>query len=155
MPAKILLAYAFTIAVLGCIANSPAWAWGDQGQEIIAVIAADNLSPDACESVGKFCKQLDYNLLFSLVFGAGTGRAELRPFDFLAQSSAAAAGRKWREFFRSVVEQARALRLLSSEHFTVDATLIEAWASLNETWNQNSRPFVVPKRRTNQTQNRT
>jgi hypothetical protein len=34
------------------------------------------------------------------------------------------------EFFRGVVEQARALKLLSGEHFTVDGTLIEAWASL-------------------------
>jgi hypothetical protein len=28
-----------------------------------------------------------------------------------------------------VVEEARALKLLSGEHFTVDGTLIEAWAS--------------------------
>src|SRR5260370_18090562 len=34
------------------------------------------------------------------------------------------------EFFRGVVAQARALQLLSGEHFTVDGTLIEAWASL-------------------------
>ena len=34
------------------------------------------------------------------------------------------------EFFRTVVEQARALKLTSDEHFTVDGTLIEAWASL-------------------------
>jgi hypothetical protein len=34
------------------------------------------------------------------------------------------------EFFRAVVEQARALKLLSDEHFTVDGTLVEAWASL-------------------------
>jgi hypothetical protein len=33
------------------------------------------------------------------------------------------------KFFRAVVEQARAARLLSDEHFTVDGTLIEAWAS--------------------------
>src|SRR5205085_9341542 len=33
------------------------------------------------------------------------------------------------EFFACVVEQARALKLLSDEHFTVDGTLIEAWAS--------------------------
>jgi len=29
------------------------------------------------------------------------------------------------EFFRGVVEQARALKLLSGKHFTVDGTLIE------------------------------
>ena len=33
------------------------------------------------------------------------------------------------EFFRAVVAQARALQLLSDEHFTVDGRLIEAWAS--------------------------
>ena len=31
-------------------------------------------------------------------------------------------------FFHQVVEQARAKDLLSDEHFTVDGTLIEAWA---------------------------
>jgi hypothetical protein len=34
------------------------------------------------------------------------------------------------EFFRAVVEQARKAQLMSSEHFTVDGTLIDAWASL-------------------------
>ena len=34
------------------------------------------------------------------------------------------------EFFRAVVAQARTLKLLSDEHFTVDGTLVEAWASL-------------------------
>jgi hypothetical protein len=34
------------------------------------------------------------------------------------------------EFFRGVLEEARALKLLSNEHFTVDGTLIQAWASL-------------------------
>jgi len=32
------------------------------------------------------------------------------------------------EFFSLIVEQARRQRLLSDEHFTVDGTLIEAWA---------------------------
>jgi hypothetical protein len=32
------------------------------------------------------------------------------------------------EFFSSVVGQARTKNLLSDEHFTVDGTLIEAWA---------------------------
>jgi len=34
-----------------------------------------------------------------------------------------------REFFQQVLAQAKALPLLSDEHFTVDGTLIEAWAS--------------------------
>jgi hypothetical protein len=34
------------------------------------------------------------------------------------------------QFFAEVVQQARRARLVSAEHFTVDGTLIEAWASL-------------------------
>jgi hypothetical protein len=34
------------------------------------------------------------------------------------------------EFFDAVMGQARAAGLLSDEHFTVDGTLLEAWASL-------------------------
>jgi hypothetical protein len=33
-------------------------------------------------------------------------------------------------FFDGVVRQARERRLMSADHFTVDGTLIEAWASL-------------------------
>jgi transposase len=32
------------------------------------------------------------------------------------------------EFFTLVVDQARSAKLLSDDHFTVDGTLIEAWA---------------------------
>src|SRR5215831_915955 len=35
-----------------------------------------------------------------------------------------------RAFFERVVAQAQARHLLSAEHFTVDGTLIEAWAGL-------------------------
>ncbi len=34
-----------------------------------------------------------------------------------------------RAFFDAVLAQAQSKRLLSSEHFSVDGTLIEAWAS--------------------------
>jgi hypothetical protein len=34
-----------------------------------------------------------------------------------------------RAFFAAVLEQAHRLRLLSREHFTVDGTLLESWAS--------------------------
>jgi transposase len=34
-------------------------------------------------------------------------------------------------FFQAVLQQARERNLLSDEHFTVDGTLLEAWASVN------------------------
>jgi len=43
--------FTFAIAVIGIRANPAAWAWGNQGHEIITVIAADNLSPAAREQV--------------------------------------------------------------------------------------------------------
>jgi hypothetical protein len=43
--------FTFAIAVIGIRANSMAWAWGNQGHEIVAIIAADNLSSSAREQV--------------------------------------------------------------------------------------------------------
>jgi hypothetical protein len=44
---------ALTLSFFGVRPDSPAWAWGNQGHEIVAVIAADNLSPAAREHVAK------------------------------------------------------------------------------------------------------
>ena len=78
----------------------------------------------------QFCEQLDYNLLFRWLLG----------MDMLEGSFDASTLSKNRQrlldhhvadvFFHRVVEHARAAKLMSSEHFTVDGTLIEAWASL-------------------------
>ena len=48
------------------------------------------------------------------------------------------------EFFRAVVAQARGLRLLSDEHFTVDGTLVEAWASLKSFKRKDAGPTSQP-----------
>lgn len=78
----------------------------------------------------QFCEQLNYNLLFrwfldidmmAPVFDAttfGKNRERLLKHD--------AAGK----FFHGIVEQGRAFGLMSGEHFSLDGTLIEAWASL-------------------------
>jgi hypothetical protein len=48
-----------------------------------------------------------------------------------------------KQFFARVVEQARHARLLSQEHFTVDGTLIEAWASL-KSFKKKDAPAAAP-----------
>src|SRR5215471_10280079 len=48
-----------------------------------------------------------------------------------------------KRFFARVVEQARRARLLSQEHFTVDGTLIEAWASL-KSFKKKGAPASAP-----------
>ena len=74
-------------------------------------------------------EQLEYNLLFRWFVGLGMNEAAWNHAVFSKNRERLLAGDVAREFFACVVEQARALRLLSDEHFTVDGTLIEAWAS--------------------------
>ena len=57
------------------------------------------------------------------------------------------------EFFRGVAEQARGLKLLSDEHFTVDGTLGEAWASLKSFKRKGAGPSQPPGDRGNPTVN--
>src|SRR5262249_21052356 len=45
-----------------------------------------------------------------------------------------------RRFFEGVSQQAKAARLLSAEHFTVDGTLLEAWALLKSFRPKEERP---------------
>src|SRR5499433_1579912 len=75
-------------------------------------------------------EQLDYNLLFRWFVGL---KADGRVWDatvFTKNRQRLLDGEIARAFFDRVVAQARERGLLSDEHFTVDGTLIEAWASL-------------------------
>ena len=47
-------------------------------------------------------------------------------------------------FFQSVLKQARERDLLSDEHFTVDGTLLEAWASLKSFQRKDGKPLAPP-----------
>lgn len=78
----------------------------------------------------QFCEQLRYNLLFRWFLDMDMTEA---PFDHCAFSDNRdrlmehdAAGK----FFRQVVKQAKVAGLMSPKHFSVDGTLIEAWASM-------------------------
>ena len=75
-------------------------------------------------------EQLDYNLLFRWFVGL---QADDRIWDatvFTKNRQRLLAGDVARAFFERVVAHARERGLMSNEHFTVDGTLIEAWASL-------------------------
>ena len=74
-------------------------------------------------------EQLEYNLLFRWFVGLAMGEPTWNHAVFSKNRERLLAGDVAQELFTCVVEQARALRLLSDEHFTVDGTLIEAWAS--------------------------
>ena len=72
-------------------------------------------------------EQLDYNLLFRWFVGLNMDEAVWDP-DLQQEPRALAEGDVAQKFFDLVLAQARERDLLSDEHFTVDGTLIEAWA---------------------------
>jgi IS5 family transposase len=73
-------------------------------------------------------EQLDYNLLFRWFVGLGMDDPVWVPTVFTKNRDRLLEGEVAEAFFALVLEQARRKRLLSNEHFTVDGTLIEAWA---------------------------
>ena len=75
-------------------------------------------------------EQLDYNLLFRWFVGLNMDDPVWDPTTFTKNRQRLLNGEIAERFFERVLAQARARDLLSDEHFTVDATLIEAWASL-------------------------
>lgn len=74
-------------------------------------------------------EQLDYNLLFRWFVGLGMDEAVWNHSTFSKNRDRLLEGDIAQAFFDEVVAAARAERLLSDEHFTVDGTLIDAWAS--------------------------
>ena len=78
----------------------------------------------------QFCERLQYDLLFRFFLDMGIEEDAFDHSTFSKNRDRLIEHEVARRFFEGVVEQARAARLISSEHFTVDGTLIEAWASM-------------------------
>jgi transposase len=73
-------------------------------------------------------EQLEYNLLFRWFVGLSANEPVWHPTVFTKNRDRLLEGAVAEEFFSQIVGQARDRNLLSDEHFTVDGTLIEAWA---------------------------
>jgi transposase len=74
-------------------------------------------------------EQLEYNLLFRWFVGLNMDEAVWVPTVFSKNRERLLEGDIAERFFAQVLKQAREADLLSDEHFRVDGTLIEAWAS--------------------------
>jgi transposase len=74
-------------------------------------------------------EQLDYNLLFRWFVGLGMDDAVWSPTTFTKNRDRLLDGDIASAFFEAVLIHADTARLLSDDHFTVDGTLLEAWAS--------------------------
>ena len=73
-------------------------------------------------------EQLQYNLLFRWFVGLNMDDRVWNPTTFTKNRERMLNGRIAERFFAKIVERAREASLLSDEHFTVDGTLVEAWA---------------------------
>lgn len=74
-------------------------------------------------------EQLEYNLLFRWFVGLELDERVWVPTVFTKNRDRLLEGEIAEAFLAGVVREARRRRLLSDEHFTVDGTLLEAWAS--------------------------
>jgi transposase len=78
----------------------------------------------------QFCERLHYDLLFKWFLDLNVADRAFDPSTFSKNRERLLAHDVAGAFFVEVVAEAKRRRLLSADHFTVDGTLLEAWASL-------------------------
>lgn len=78
----------------------------------------------------QFCERLRYDLLFKWFMDLNIMDEGFNPSVFSKNKDRLLEHQIAREFLVKVIEEARRRHLLSQDHFTVDGTLLEAWASL-------------------------
>ena len=78
----------------------------------------------------QFCERLQYDLLFKWFLGLNIMDPAFDASTFSKNKQRLLDHRVAHEFLGAVVAEARRRKLLSEDHFTVDGTLLEAWASL-------------------------
>src|SRR3970282_2138316 len=76
-------------------------------------------------------ERIRYDLLFRWFVGLGIDEQEWDATVFTKNRDRLLAGEVSQRLLEAVLEQARSKKLLSEEHFTVDGTILEAWASRN------------------------
>lgn len=78
----------------------------------------------------QFCEQLSYNMLYRWFLDMNMNESPFNASVFAKNKERLLKKDVAGKFFDQVRKEAQRAHLMSSEHFTVDGTLIEAWASL-------------------------
>jgi transposase len=78
----------------------------------------------------QFCERLQYDLLFKWFLGLNVQDPAFDATTFSKNRERLMDNLVSKLFFQAVLEEARQRHLLSNQHFTVDGTLLESWASL-------------------------
>ena len=92
----------------------------------------------------QFCERLDYDLLFRFFLDMNLDDPSWDATTFTKNRDRLVQHEVARQFFEEVVRQAKKAGLISAEHFTVDGTLIEAWASLKRFRKKGEKPEDRP-----------
>lgn len=87
-----------------------------------------------------FCEMLGYNILYRWFLDMDLEEAAFDHSSFSKNRARLIEHDIAKGFFAGVIKQARRERLLSDEHFTVDGTLIEAWASFKSLKRKDGTP---------------
>jgi transposase len=78
----------------------------------------------------QFCERLQYDLLFKWFLDLNIMDLAFDASSFSKNKERLLEHQVTREFLSAVISEARRRHLLSADHFTVDGSLLEAWASL-------------------------
>jgi transposase len=89
-------------------------------------------------------EQLDYNPLFRWFVGLSMDDPVWDVSVFTKNRERLLGAERAQRFFNQVVTQARAQGFISAEHFTVDGTLIEAWAGQKSFQRKQGKPTPPP-----------
>ena len=89
-------------------------------------------------------EEIDYSILFRWFIGLGLDEPVWSSTTFTKNRDRLLAGDVAARFFDAVVVQADEAALLSDEHFTVDGTQLEAWASLKRFVRRDAPPSGPP-----------
>ena len=92
----------------------------------------------------QFCERLDYDLLFRFFLDMNLDDESWDASTFAKNRDRLMKHDVARLFFEGVVRRAKGLDLISREHFTVDGTLIEAWASMKSFRRKGEKPKEPP-----------
>ncbi len=90
-------------------------------------------------------EEIDYSVLFRWFIGLSLDDPIWSPTTFSKNRDRLLKGDIASAFFDAVLRQAREADLLSDEHFTVDGTVLEAWASLKSFQRKDAGPTPPPE----------
>src|SRR3984893_12655331 len=129
------------LRVIREVANTALRSLSSEFAKLFSPIGAESIPPErlmralllqafySIRSKRQLVERIDYDLLFRWFVGLGLEDPVWDPTTFTKNRDRLLTGEVAVQFLGAVLSQDKVKPLLSSEHFTVDGTLLEAWAS--------------------------